>query len=88
MEQRYTQQAYDDLLRARDEAKLRHEKALLALGEAAEADSNTWHDNPAFDAANEAIRHAQNNLREIEHRLRDANILMLQQTAMAEKRQA
>lgn len=51
-----TQENYEDLLQQKLRLETELAEATKALGEAADADNNTWHDNPAFDAANETIR--------------------------------
>ena len=51
-----TQETYDALLEQETQLKKSLKEALGQLGEAAASDSNTWHDNAAFDATNELIR--------------------------------
>lgn len=51
----YTRAAYERLERQVAELERLHKEALGKLGEAAESDSNTWHDNFAFEQATRDI---------------------------------
>lgn len=59
---RCTEETYRALLVQERALKQELAGALSQLGEAAESDTNTWHDNAAFDATNELIRHLQSRL--------------------------
>lgn len=52
----YTKSALEALQGRLTDTEAELAEALLEIGAAAEADSNTWHDNAAFDAANEEVR--------------------------------
>lgn len=72
---RYTE---DEFRALRDEctrAKRALDNALRQIGNAAQADNNTWHDNAAFDAANETARHAQAYYAELRDKLCGAIIV-------------
>lgn len=70
-----TQETYDALLEQEAQLKKSLKDALGQLGEAAESDSNTWHDNAAFDATNELIRRIQSQLRTVTHRIQSTIIV-------------
>lgn len=57
------------------EAEKEHEAALFSLGQSAEADSNTWHDNAAFDEANRRINAAARRVSSIKQTLLEATIV-------------
>lgn len=57
------------------EAEDENAAALHSLGQSAEADSNTWHDNAAFDEANRRIRAAANRMGKIKQTLLDATVV-------------
>lgn len=71
----YTQDGYDRLVKQVADLEAAHKVALASLGDAAEADSNTWHDNPAFDEANRAIRTAAERLAKAKRLLADAMVV-------------
>lgn len=72
---RCTKETYQALLN--QEAQLAKELSdtLAQLGEAAESDTNTWHDNAAFDATNEQNRHLQSRLMLIKQQIQDAEVV-------------
>lgn len=74
-----TQETYDALVEQEAQLKKSLKDALGQLGEAAESDSNTWHDNAAFDATNELIRHIQSQLRIVSYRVQ--NTIIVEQTS-------
>jgi transcription elongation factor GreA len=49
--------------------------AQLSLGASAEADNNTWHDNPAFEQAKADIDRAQQELRRLKNLRKNAEIV-------------
>lgn len=69
-----TQSTHDSLLHEIEAAKENVKQSLLAIGEAAGSESD-WHDNSAFDQAN--IKHDVDSLqlRTMEARLRDVEII-------------
>lgn len=70
-----TQETYDALLEQEAQLKKSLKDALGQLGEAAWSDSNTWHDNAAFDATNELIRRIQSQLRIVTHQIQSTIIV-------------
>ena len=70
-----TQETYDALLEQETQLKKSLKEALGQLGEAAASDSNTWHDNAAFDATNELIRRIQSQLRIVTRRIQSTIIV-------------
>lgn len=72
---RYSQGGYDKLVALMETLEAQLAEARLSLGGAAEADSNTWHDNAAFDEANRAIRDLENRVLSVKNRLADAVVV-------------
>lgn len=70
-----TQETYDALLEQESQLKKSLKDALRQLGEAAESDNNTWHDNAAFDATNELIRRIQSQLKIVTRRIQSTIIV-------------
>lgn len=70
-----TQETYDALLEQETQLKKSLKEALGQLGEAAASDSNTWHDNAAFDATNELIHRIQSQLRIVTRRIQSTIIV-------------
>lgn len=62
MNQHYTPKALAALDREIKRAEDAYSKAMLSMGESAEADNNTWHDNPAFEQAKMEVDQARINL--------------------------
>ena len=58
----YTQDALNRLDERIANAEERLNEALLSMGSGAEADNNTWHDNPAFEQAKNDVDQASGNL--------------------------
>lgn len=58
----YTQDALNRLDGRIVEAEKRLDEALLSMGSGAEADNNTWHDNPAFEQAKTDVDQATGHL--------------------------
>lgn len=71
----YTQAAYDDLLELERKLKAEQAEALHSLGEAAEGDNNTWHDNGAFDEANRRIREINGRVAKIKRLVDEAEVV-------------
>ena len=71
----FTQEGLRRLQARLAEAEEEHRAALFSLGQSAEADSNTWHDNAAFDEANRRIRAATNRVGHIKQTLLEATIV-------------
>ncbi len=74
-----TQETYDALLKQEERLKRDLNEAFRQLGEAAASDNNTWHDNAAFDATNELIRHIQSQLGIVTHRIQ--HTIIVEQTS-------
>ncbi len=70
--QLYTLKSLEALDRAIVEAEAAHAAALLSMGSAAEADSNTWHDNAAFDYAKQEVEQTRIKLRDLKNLRKDA----------------
>lgn len=48
----YTQESYDAILIALDDAVVKHSEAQLQIGVLTDGDTNVWHDNFSFDESN------------------------------------
>ena len=69
----YTQEAYDDLLASVSQCKESLAAAKMRMGKTAQED--TWHDNAAFDQAQEDVRSLTAQLRNLEHQLAGAKVV-------------
>ena len=65
MNQHYTKKALMKLDADIHEAEGTYEAAMLSLGESAESDNNTWHDNAAFEQAKMEIDRAKKRLSDL-----------------------
>lgn len=70
-----TQEEYDRLKAHAASVQRQLDEALAAMGAGAEADSNTWHDNPAFDEATQKVDMFTTQLGTIKARLSRAVIV-------------
>ena len=69
----YTQEAYDDLVKSIDTCKESLAAATLRMGITAQED--TWHDNAAFDQAQEEVRNLTSHLANLREHLRGASVV-------------
>lgn len=67
MNQHYTQEALDSLDDQIVIAERRLSDALLSMGSGADADNNTWHDNPAFEQAKLDVDQARKQLTDLKN---------------------
>ena len=75
MNQHYTQKALNSLDGQIVIAEQRLSEALLSMGSGAEADSNTWHDNPAFEQAKLDVDQARKQLGNLRTLRKDAVVV-------------
>lgn len=71
----YTQDALDRLDTRILEAEEKLKEALLSMGSGAEADNNTWHDNPAFEQAKTDVDQATGHLSKLRELRRNATVV-------------
>ncbi len=71
----YTQEALDRLDDRIVEAEKKLGEALLSMGSGAEADNNTWHDNPAFEQAKTDVDQATGQLAKLRELRRNAIVV-------------
>ena len=70
----FTQEAYDDLVKSIEKCKESLQQATLRMGITAQED--TWHDNSAFDQAQEEVRNLTSHLANLQGQLRGATVVV------------
>lgn len=84
MDQHYTQRALRSLDDQIVKAEERLSEAMLGMGSGADADNNTWHDNPAFEQAKMDVDQARNELSRLRKLRKDAQVVEVTNSGVVE----
>lgn len=84
MDQNYTQKALSSLDEQIVTAEERLSEAMLGMGSGADADNNTWHDNPAFEQAKLDVDQARIQLNRLRELRKNAQVVELTDSGKVE----